>query len=523
MNPLGFLAPDCHDLVRQKMASGDEGPYEVRGLRKDGTTLPIEICGKAVSYFYEGRQVRVGVSRDISERRRAEEALRASEERWRSLVQNSPDVIMNVARDGTLVLINRTLSGFPPPEQMVGASVYEFIPPQDHDTMRGALERAFQTGEPDSFEIAGSGPRRTISYYACRLAPVEYDGQVASVNLIATDITERKRAEQALRESEERFRRLSEATPEGIFIHDGERVLDANPQAAATHGYELSEFIGMEIWDFIAPDCHDLVRQQLRSGHEGPYEARGLRKDGTTFPMELCGKTASYKGNQVRVGVMRDISERRRAEQALRESEERFRRLSEATLEGIVIHDGERILDANPQAAAMVGYELSELIGMDAWRFLAPDYHDLVRQQLRSEYGESYEVRGLRKDGTTFPMEVCGKTVSYEGRQVRVGVMRDISERKRAEEAAQAAREDLEAKAEQRMVAAGRYNLTFRELTVLYLIAAGSADKEIAFQLGISPRTASKHVENILQKMGVASRTGAGLRAVRESLVDDAR
>ena len=72
------------------------------------------------------------------------------------------------------------------------------------------------------------------------------------------------------------------------------------------------------------------------------------------------------------------------------------------------------------------------------------------------------------------------------------------------------------------MAAAGRYNLTFRELTVLYLIAAGRADKEIAFQLGISPRTASKHVENILQKMGVASRTEASVRALREGLVGDA-
>ena len=145
-----------------------------------------------------------------------------------------------------------------------------------------------------------------------------------------------------------------------------------------------------------------------------------------------------------------DITERKRAEQALRESEERFRRLSEATLEGIVIHDGDRILDANPQAAAMLGYELSELIGMDAFGFLAPDCHDLVRQHILSGYGESYEVRGLRKDGTTFPMEVCGKTAFYEGRQVRVGVMRDISERKRAEEAAQAAREDLESESRAR-------------------------------------------------------------------------
>jgi DNA-binding NarL/FixJ family response regulator len=98
--------------------------------------------------------------------------------------------------------------------------------------------------------------------------------------------------------------------------------------------------------------------------------------------------------------------------------------------------------------------------------------------------------------------------------------MRDISERRRAEEALQKAREDLEARAEQRMEAAARYRLTFRELTVLHLIAGGMADKEIAFQLGISPRTASKHVENILSKMNAISRTEAGVRAIREGLAE---
>jgi DNA-binding CsgD family transcriptional regulator len=137
---------------------------------------------------------------------------------------------------------------------------------------------------------------------------------------------------------------------------------------------------------------------------------------------------------------------------------------------------------------------------------------------------KNVEYALLRKDGTSFPGELSASLIiDVDGTpRAFTAVTRDISERKRAEQALQKAREDLEAKAEQRMAAAGRYNLTFRELTVLYLIAAGMADKEIAFQLGISSRTASKHVENILQKMGVASRTQASVQAFREGLVDDA-
>jgi PAS domain S-box-containing protein len=338
----------------------------------------------------------------------------------------------------------------------------------------------------------------------------------------------RSEADEALRESEERFRRLAEGSIDGIVLIKGSEVRFANTALVQMLGYESDEeVLGRPFTDFVSEDYRESMEERRRARNEGRdvpdrYELRPLRKDGSEFDAEISVSTITYRGGWARLGLIRDVTERKRAEEALRESEERFRRLSEATLDGIVIHDGERILDANPQAAAMVGYELSELIGMDLFGLLAPGCHDLARQQILSGYGESYEVRGLRKDGTTFPMEVCGKTASYEGRQVRVGVMRDISERKRAEEAAQAAREELESRAEHAMRRGNPYGLTFRELTVLYLMAAGRADKEIAFQLGISPRTASKHVENILQKMGVDSRTEASVHALRECLVGDA-
>jgi PAS domain S-box-containing protein len=294
-------------------------------------------------------------------------------------------------------------------------------------------------------------------------------------------------------------------------------------------GYESDDqIVGRPFTDFVSPDYRELMVQRGQARNEGRdvpdhYEFKALRRDGSELDAEISVSTIVYRAKQARLGVIKDITERKQAERALRDSEERFRRLSEATLEAIIIHDHGLILDANEQAAAIHGYELSEFIGMDLLAFIAPESHELVRQRMLSGYGEPYEVWGLRKDGTTFPMEVCGKNISYEGRQVRVGVARDISERKRAEEAAQAAREELESRAENAMRRGNAFGLTFRELTVLYLMAAGRADKEIGFQLGISSRTASKHVENILQKMGVGSRTEASVRALREGLAGDAQ
>ncbi|MBE7469107.1 MAG: MASE1 domain-containing protein [Anaerolineales bacterium] len=130
----------------------------------------------------------------------------------------------------------------------------------------------------------------------------------------------------------------------------------------------------------------------------------------------------------------REITERRQAEEALRESEERFHYLADATFEGIVIHDQGQILDANQSFALMVGYELAEVKGKNVLGFATPEYRDLIMQHVQSDYEKPYEVMGLKKDGSTFPAEIWAKIIPYQGRMVRVAAIRDITERKQAEE-----------------------------------------------------------------------------------------
>jgi PAS domain S-box-containing protein len=418
-----------------------------------------------------------------------------------------------------------------------------------------AYVRAATTGKPiytqyEKVAMRMDEPRRREGLRAIAAVPVQHQGEVIACLCVASHCVDdippasraaleaiagqvgnavaHGRADESLGESEERFRRLAEDSIDGVLLVESSEVRFANAALVQMFGYESDdEIVGRPFTDFVSPDYRELMVQRGQARNEGRdvpdrYEFKALRRDGSELDAEICVSTIVYRAKQARLGVIKDITERKQAERALRDSEERFRRLSEATLEGIIIHDHGLILDANAQAAAIHGYELSEFIGMDVFTFIAPESHDLVRQRILSGYEGAYEVRGLRKDGMTFPMEICGKTASYQGRQVKVGVGRDISERKRAEEAAQAAREELESKAEHAMRWGNAFGLTFRELTVLYLMVAGSADKEIAFQLGISSRTASKHVENILQKMGVGSRTEASVRALREGLVGDA-
>jgi PAS domain S-box-containing protein len=134
-------------------------------------------------------------------------------------------------------------------------------------------------------------------------------------------------------------------------------------------------------------------------------------------------------GRQIAIGV-----EKAQLYQEVRESEQRFQRLSRAASEGIMIHDQGRIVEANRTFAEMFGYKLSELVGMDGFKLIAPESRKLVGKHINAGYEESYEASMLRKDGTTFPAELIGKAVPYQGGTLRIVIIRDITERKEMQE-----------------------------------------------------------------------------------------
>ena len=261
------------------------------------------------------------------------------------------------------------------------------------------------------------------------------------------DITERKRAEEALRESEERYRDLVENSHELICTHDlNGLILSANRAACVALGYDLDSFVGKRsIRDILAPEVRDRF---------GEYLTR-LRQNGTSSGLMLVQTKSGERrvweyynslrtegvGTPIVRGMARDITDQRLAERALRESEERYRELFENAKDPIYVHDLKgRYTSVNRAAEKLSGYSRAEIIGRHFSNFIAPSHLRYARESLCRKLDQqaetTYEAEIVSKTGRRTPVEVSSRLVYENGEPVRVqGTARDISERKQTQEA----------------------------------------------------------------------------------------
>ncbi len=263
------------------------------------------------------------LERAVAGRQQAEETLRESEAKWRSLVENASDIVMTVEPDGTIVFINRTVPGITV-EEAVGTSIYDYISPEYHRLVKECFERVIQTGEPDGYEIVGEGPHGTTSWYRSRLGPIRQGEQVVALSLITSDITDRKQAEEALKESEAQYRDLYENAPIAYCTVglDG-RIQRANRRAVEMFGYSPDELIGRQVLDLYADtparkERAQALFQRFRAG-EGidGEELEVLRPDGRSRWISLTVRPVlGAEGEVVASRSMAvDITERKQTEQ----------------------------------------------------------------------------------------------------------------------------------------------------------------------------------------------------------------
>ncbi len=266
---------------------------------------------------------------------------------------------------------------------------------------------------------------------------------------VAKDITAYNQAEKILRDSEQRFRALADATFEAIFLSEKGVCIETNHRATEMFGYDYDELIGIFGTDVIAPESKELVERNILAGYEEPYEAFAQRKDGTTFHIEICGKMTQYNGRDVRVTVVRDIDERKRVETALRESEMRFRHLIEGSIQGILIHRNLKPVFVNQAYANIFGYSIAEILEMDTvlLLFAASEQDRIIgymNARLRGERAPTqYEYQGIKKDGSSVWLDNRVKRVQVWGKDAIQSTVFDITDRKQAEDTLKKRSRDL--------------------------------------------------------------------------------
>ena len=338
---------------------------------------------------------------DYIEHKQAEVALHESEERFRAIVETTPECVKLVARDGTLLQMNSAglqMIGAESAEMVVGRSAYDIIAPEDRDRFR-RFNEDICNGKYGSLEFDIIGFKGERRHMATQAAPLRNpDGSVVHL-AVARDITDRKRTEEALRESEERYRTVAETAADAIIsIDENSSILFANSATAQVFGYTPDEIIGKNL-TMLMPDymrhVHEAgLERYVATGKRhlnwDATELPGLHKDGREIPMEVSFGEYTKGGKHYFTGFARDITERKAAEKALRESEQKLRVVTEATPVMIWMSGTDKLcFYFNKSWLDFVGRTLEQEMG-NGW---AENVHPEDFERCLQIYVQSFEAR----------------------------------------------------------------------------------------------------------------------------------
>ena len=437
------------------------GPRQYR--QKDGSIIDVEASSTLI--HYGEKEALCVIARDITDRKRAEEALQASHQILDEIINAIPVRVFWKNKDLVFLGCNAIFArdaGFADPKDIVGKDDYQMVWHDQAELYRADDRQVIESGRSKLLieEIQTTPEGNTIALLTSKMPLRSFGGEIIGVLGTYIDITERKRVEEELQESEARYKQIVETANEGIMIMDDQfRYTFVNQKLADMLGYRAEEMLGLPVTSFLfeedIPD-HRAMMEIRASGTGAQYERRHRRKDGSccwtiVSATSLKDEAGRFAGS---FAMLTDITKRKQAEKDLKTSEERYRLLVDNIREIIFVTQDNKIKYVNPQALEMTGYSEKEFMSRPFTEFIYPDDRELVlRNYYKRLNGEStpqgYSFRTLNRYGEIRCAELKAFKIFWEDRPATLNFINDITERKHAEQELQQINQDLKIAVEQ--------------------------------------------------------------------------
>jgi diguanylate cyclase (GGDEF)-like protein/PAS domain S-box-containing protein len=442
------LELDISNLM--KLANDELQFYEItkRYIAKSGVIVWVLLTVSMVKDEKDNPLYFISQIRDITEQKELREKLEESNERYRSLIRFSPEP-MAVYQNGKITFINEEgvkLIGANSYEDIIGHNLEDYIHPDDQTNISKKLQNMIisnQSAKPQEIKLINVHGQQIdvrISF-----VPVNDRGN-REIQVFFINMTQQRRIENQLKQSEERYRALVESSPNAIVVQQDGKIIYTNPKFSQLVKANSEDMIlNQSILKFVHPDYQELVNHRIAMLEKnipvGSMEEKYILLDGSVIDVEVMANPILYLDKPAFQIIIQDISKRKKIERELKSSEERFRLLAEYSSDLITMHDSlGRYLYASPVCKEILQFEVDEMIGQDSFFFIHPDDQDTVRENyyslLLTGYSlTSYRIR--RKDGEYVWFESACKLLKdtdSPDQKMIVVVSRNINERKLAEQ-----------------------------------------------------------------------------------------
>ena len=441
--PLDLTFEEDRPIVQKNIRKRLEGKiesihYEFRGVRKDGKIINVEVYGSR--FMYDNKPAIVGTLLDITAKKRIERELKDSEEKYRTLVETLSDGIISIDEEGKIIFWNKAaeeIFGYSQKE-VIGKPITMIMPEWYKEKHKKAFKKFLERGKKLKRTLEVEGLRKNGEIFPVELSFSAYKrDHVFTFIAIARDITERKRIERELKDNEEKYRTLVELMQEGIAVDDEkENMIFVNDAFARMLGYEKDELIGKNVFDIVAERDKEKLMEECkkrRKGKASKYEIHFITKNGN-IKTAIVSAIPLYKNGKFigSISVNLDITERKKAEEKLAESEALFRAIIQYSSAGMFIMQNDKIKLVNPAFLRNVGYSEEEIKKMNYLELIYEEDREkvsnVIKKVMNGEETDIPEFRYVTKDGKIRWGVGSGVPIEYKEKPAFLGTITDVTE-----------------------------------------------------------------------------------------------